>query len=370
MHSLNQEELLRYSRHLPVIGKEGQTKLKNARVLCVGGGGLGCPALQYLAASGIGTLGIMDGDQIELSNLQRQILFTEQDIGRNKALVIGERLRSLNSHVSIEIYQHFLSAANASNIVADYDLVLDASDNYSTRYLLNSVCRSLEKPLISASIYQYEAQLSVFNYNRGPCYQCLYPAPPPANMSPNCSLSGVLGVLPGVAGCLQAMEAIKIILGSEHVLSGTLLSMDLLTMQFKHFDITKHDCTQHPSIEFHEHMNQCQAFLADIPEITASDLAQLLAADSDAIQLLDVREPYERDICHIGGTHMPLSSFSSQLAQRVLLQDKPIVVYCKSGMRSATVCQQLKNAGFQHISNLRGGIISWMETVNHRLTRY
>ena len=325
MHSLEQDEVLRYSRHLPVIGVEGQVKLKNAKVLCIGGGGLGCPALQYLAASGVGTLGVMDADTIELSNLQRQILFREQDIGRNKALVIGEQLAGLNSKTKWTIYQQFLSAENAHNIVADYDVILDASDNYSTRYLLNSVCRTLKKPLVSASIFQFEAQLSVFNHQDGPCYQCLYPAPPPADLSPNCSLSGVLGVLPGVAGCLQAMETIKVLLGYEGILSGTLLSMDLLTMQFKRFSIIKQQCSQHPLIEKLA-VNPCQSAF-NSSEITAQDLAQLMRTDSELIQLLDVRESFERTICHIGGEHLPLTSFSIEAALHALNQEKQIIVY-------------------------------------------
>lgn len=369
MQALEPEELRRYSRHFPVIGIEGQQKLKNAHVLCVGGGGLGCPALQYLTASGIGTLGIMDGDQVELSNLQRQVLFTEQDIGRNKAFVIGERLRLQNSAVAFKIYQSFLSETNAVDIVSPFDVVLDASDNYPTRYLLNAVCRSLGKPLISASIYQYEAQLSVFNFKKGPCYQCLYPEPPPSHLAPNCSLSGVLGVLPGVAGCLQAMEVIKVILDSEGVLSGSLLSMDLLTMQFKHFEIAKQNCSQHPLVNFHASTAHCQS-QPEISEITALELAKLLATHPEKIQLLDVRESFERDICHIGGLHIPLSALTNELAKNVLPKHQQIVVYCKSGGRSANACQHLMNAGFKNIKNLNGGIIDWINTVDNRLMRY
>ena len=208
---LDESELLRYQRHFPVIGVEGQRQLKHAKILCVGAGGLGCPALQYLAAAGIGTLGIMDADQVELSNLQRQVLFYEEDIGRNKAEVIGERLHALNQQVSVHVYAEFLSSATAQERIQPYDLVLDATDNYQARYLLNEVCRRLKKPLVSASIYQFDAQISVFNYKSGPCYQCLYPEPPPSTLTPNCAIGGVLGVLPGVAGTIQATEAIKVI---------------------------------------------------------------------------------------------------------------------------------------------------------------
>jgi len=367
MHTLGQDELLRYSRHLPVIGLKGQEKLKNAKVLCVGSGGLGCPALQYLAASGVGTLGVMDADKVELSNLQRQILFREQDIGSNKAFVISEQLRTLNSHVIWNVYQEFLSEANAHSLASYYDVILDASDNYPTRYLLNQVCRSLGKPLISASIFQFDAQLSVFNYKQGPCYQCLYPAPPPAHLSPNCSSSGVLGVLPGVAGCLQAMEAIKVILETPGILSGTLLSMDLLTMQFKRFDISKQDCTQHPVIN-HGEQKQCYTALG-YSEITSTELVKLIKSGSESIQLVDVREPFERTICHIGGIHLPLSSFSMETAKGSLSQEKKIIVYCKSGMRSANACKQLHDSGF-NVTNLKGGILSWIEEVDTSLMAY
>ena len=214
MHTFNQSELMRYQRHFPVIGLNGQQQLKEAKILCVGAGGLGCPALQYLAAAGVGTLGVMDADTVELSNLQRQILFTPQDLDRNKAEVIGERLQALNHEVNMHIYPEFLSHENATDLIKHYDVVLDASDNYETRYLLNDVCRTLKKPLVSASIYQFDAQLSVFNYKNGPCYQCLYPEPPPSDITPNCATGGVLGVLPGVAGTIQATEAIKIILNN------------------------------------------------------------------------------------------------------------------------------------------------------------
>lgn len=371
MQSLDQLELQRYSRHFSVIGVEGQQRLKNAKVLCVGGGGLGCPALQYLAACGVGTLGIMDEDKIEISNLQRQILFSEHDVGRNKAVVIGERLSALNSALNLAIYQQFLSEVNAQEIIAQYDIVLDASDNYPTRYLLNDICRSLKKPLISASIFQFEAQLSVFNFKEGPCYQCLYPEPPPPNSSPNCSLSGVLGVVPGVAGCLQAMEAIKIIINSEEVLSGSLLSINLLTMQFKQFEIQKQHCAHHPKINYaHNHNTRHCMATQGKQEITAQELAKLLSQNSNPVQLLDVRESFEREICHIGGLHIPLSLFTSELAKQSLQTTQPIIVYCKSGVRSATVCQHLREIGFNEVYNLTGGILNWIRTVDDSLRAY
>ncbi|MCX7114325.1 MAG: ThiF family adenylyltransferase [Gammaproteobacteria bacterium] len=355
---LDQSELHRYDRHFPVIGLEGQRLLKHAKILCVGAGGLGSPALQYLAAAGIGTLGIMDADQIELSNLQRQILFHEQDVGRYKAEVIAERLSALNHHVSVQVYVEFLSMANAQDRIEAYDVVLDATDNYQARYLLNEVCRMLKKPLISASIYQFDAQISVFNYKNGPCYQCLYPEPPPATLTPNCAVGGVLGVLPGVAGTLQANEAIKVILGLGQVLSGTLLSLDLLTLRFNQFEIVKQDCLNHPVVTFDASCaSSCSSQSSGFETIRVAELKQMLARN-EKIQLIDVRESYEREIAHMGGEHIPLGLFEAHIEKldRVI----PIVVYCKSGGRSAKACQMLVDAGFKHLSNLEGGMLEWM----------
>jgi len=362
---LEQAELHRYQRHFPVIGVEGQMKLKQAKVLCVGAGGLGCPALQYLAASGVGQLGIMDADHIELHNLQRQILFNQSDIGRNKAQVIKERLLASNPHITVRVYQEFLTRENASASIQEYDIVLDATDNYQARYLLNEVCRLLKKPLVSASIYQFDAQVSVFNYKNGPCYQCLYPEPPPSSLTPNCALGGVLGVLPGVAGTIQATETIKIILDMGDVLSGKLLCMDLLLMRFNQFDIEKQHCSQHPIVHFTATQPQ---LTNQYQNINASKLSQLLAKDNESIKLIDVRESYERDICHIGGLHIPLGELHEAIQQ--LAKDQAIIVYCKSGGRSAKACDSLIEAGFVKVTNLEGGILSWIETVDNSLIRY
>ena len=366
MLALEQNEILRYQRHFPVIGVDGQQRLKEARVLCIGAGGLGCPALQYLAAAGVGYLGVMDADNIELSNLQRQILFTECDIGRNKAMVIAERLQALNHHISVHSYSEFLSKENAHDRIQDYDLILDATDNYEARYLLNQFCRALKKPLISASIYQFDAQVSVFNYENGPCYQCLYPEPPPATLTPNCAIGGVLGVLPGVVGTIQATEVIKVILKIGTILSGTLLSLDLLSWRFKQFEIVKQNCDQHPLVTFDITSNANES--AEFLTINAMQLSALLKEDEHSVQLIDVRQSYERDICHIGGEHVPLSLFEANIAQ--LSKDKPLVIYCKSGGRSATACRILYQAGFKEVCNLEGGILSWINTVDNRLMRY
>ena len=362
MQAFNQSELLRYERHFPVIGIDGQQRLKQAKVLCVGAGGLGCPALQYLAAAGVGTLGIMDADNIELSNLQRQILFYEQDVGRKKADVVADKLRALNSLITVHSYPEFLKPANAVQCIEKYDIILDATDNYEARYLLNKVCRELNKPLISASIYQFDAQLSVFNYKNGPCYQCLYPEPPPAALTPNCAVGGVLGVLPGVAGTIQATEALKVILELGEILSGTLLSLDLLSMRFNQFEIAKQDCAHHPIVEFSSKNTSM------INSISALQLSNLLANSEHALQLIDVREAYERSICNIGGDHIPLSSIEAQIER--FSKDKMTVIYCKSGGRSAQACQTLMDAGFKQIATLEKGILGWIEVVDPSLIRY
>ena len=364
MINLNSDEMTRYSRQLPIIGIEGQTKIKNARVLCVGAGGLGCPALQYLAAMGGGNIAIMDGDQVELSNLQRQILFTEQDIGQQKALVVSRRLQAMNHHINIAVYTEFFSKEN-QHIIQDYDVILDATDNYEARYLLNSVCRDLKKPLISASIYQFDAQISVFNYLGGPCYQCLYPSPPPKELTPNCSVGGVLGVLPGTAGTLQATEAIKIILGSKDVLSGKLLCFNLLTMRFLQFNIQKQNCSNHPLVDFEsESIKACDMQKS----ISALTLSELLASNASEIQLIDVREPYEREICHIGGELMPISHLKSLLHQ--LNKSKPVVIYCRSGMRSLQALHIFLDSGFENVCHLEGGVLNWQATVDPQMVRY
>ncbi len=365
MDNLNQSDLLRYTRHLPIIGIEGQQNLKRAKILCIGAGGLGCPALQYLAAAGIGTIGIVDGDQIELSNLQRQILFQTNDIGRSKAEVAKERLLALNNTIIVHAYKDYLSPLNAEPLIRDYDLVLDATDNYETRYLVNDVCRNLKIVLVSASIYQFDAQLSVFNYKNGPCYQCLYASPPPPALVPNCAVGGVLGILPGVVGTLQGCEAIKVILDLGETLSGKLLSIDLLTMQFNQFDIEKQDCANHPTTITPRSQNN------DTPKeqsISSTELSALMQLNENSLQLIDVRQPYERDICHIGGLFIPLNELDEHI--HTLSKTKLTVVYCKSGARSAKACQLLQSEGFSDIRQLDGGILSWIDNVNSSLLKY
>jgi sulfur-carrier protein adenylyltransferase/sulfurtransferase len=365
---LDKDEISRYSRHLPVIGLDGQKKLKQARVLCVGAGGLGCPALQYLAASGIGVLGIMDGDKVDISNLHRQILFTEADVGQSKAVTAATRLQAMNQHLVVDVYPEFFQEHHRA-LIERYDIILDATDNYPARYALNTVCRDLKKPLVSASIYQFEAQISVFHWQDGPCYQCLYPSPPKEAI--NCSLAGVLNVLPGVAGTLQATETIKIILGLEGILSGRLLCINLLSMRFTQFEIPKQICNQHPMITF-ENTHACEMPSSSSnveTSISAKDLYRLLkSSEASTLQLIDVRQPYEREICHIGGLLIPLAEFADSLHQ--LDKNKPLILYCRSGVRSQQALDMCLNAGFKQVKHLAGGILDWQSKIDSNLVRY
>lgn len=356
MSALESIEFLRYARQFPLISVEGQNKLKLARVLCVGAGGLGCPALQYLAASGVGCLAIIDGDKIELSNLPRQILFTEDELGWYKSEVIVKKLKALNPLLEVRSYTAFFDQ-RYHHLIEEYDLILDASDNYQTRYLLNQLCRQQQKPLVSASVYQYEAQLSVFNYQNGPCYQCLYPEPPLIETA-NCSQAGVLGVISGVAGVLQAAEALKIILGNGEILSGKLLCLDLLTMRFNQIQITKQDCANHPFVKSTSpyHKNPCSS-----NSVSPLELYQLLLEPTEVLQLIDVRQPYERELFHIGGVGVPLAQLSDSLEQ--FDKEHLTIIYCKAGVRSFQALNMMMAAGFKRVYHLEGGILNWQDAI-------
>ena len=362
-------EIQRYTRHLPLIGQEGQVRLLQACILCVGAGGLGAPVLQYLAAAGVGTLGIVDGDDIEISNLQRQIIYTPEVIGKNKAVEASRYLRKFNPTLKVLVYEKFLDAECAEDIITDFEIVIDCTDNYRTRYLLNDICVKGKKPLISASIYQFQGQCSVFNYQEGPCYRCLYEAPPPHEPPPNCTLGGVLGVLPGILGCIQANEALKIILNKGEILSGRLLTIDIWSMKIKEFTILKNlgclSCIEGKSAN---ELFSSKSDHINIQEIEAQKLHQCLEDKKQTIWLLDVRELYEREICHIGGHHIPLRQLDMHVA--VLPKDKPIVCYCKSGQRSRRAAQLLIDNGFTQIKSLQGGILAWIDSVDHTLTKY
>ena len=362
-------EIQRYIRHLPLIGQEGQARLLKTRILCVGAGGLGVPVLQYLAAAGVGTLGIVDGDDIELSNLQRQVIYTPEAIGKNKAVEAGHYLRRFNPALQAIVYEKFLDVEYVEKIITNFEIIIDCTDNYRTRYLLNDVCVKFKKPLISASIYQFQGQCSVFNYQEGPCYRCLYEVPPSNELIPNCTLGGVLGVLPGILGCIQATEALKITLNKGEILSGRLLTIDTWSMKTKEFTIPKNfECPCCIGGKSTNGLFSSKSDHSDIQEIGVQKLHRWLEDESQRVWLLDVREPYERAICHIGGRHIPLHELDTHLA--VLPKDNPIVCYCKSGQRSRRAARLLIDNGFTQIKSLQGGILAWIDSVDHTLTRY
>lgn len=346
----NSGSSVRYLRHMPVIGLAGQEKLFNSKVLCVGAGGLASGILPYLAASGVGEIGIIDGDKIELSNLQRQVLFQESQIGLSKAVCAGEYIAKLNSFVKLNVFQEFLSYENSLEIIKNYDLVIDATDNFKTRYILNDQTKKLHMPLVSASIYQFEAQISVFNFKNGPCYECLYPNAPAPGSIPNCSQAGVLGVLPGVIGGMQASEAIKILLNKGDILTGKLLYVDLLTNQFHQLELAKsQNCKpQHGKLG---------ALLSSVKSYSVEQVKKILEQEphDHQIVLIDVRELNEREKGHMGGIHNPMSSFDIDLVPK----NKSLIIYCHLGIRSRSVAEYLVQLGYQDVANLEGGITAW-----------
>ncbi|TGE27632.1 HesA/MoeB/ThiF family protein [Hymenobacter metallicola] len=357
---LTPDERQRYQRHLqlPEIGEAGQVKLKAARVLVVGAGGLGCPVLQYLAAAGVGTLGIADGDRVETSNLQRQILFGPADLGRSKAEAAAQAVVRLNPLVTCEIIPRRVDRATVRELVAQYDVVVDGSDNFPTRYLLNDACVSLGKPLVSGAIYKFEGQVSVFNYQGGPTYRCLFPQPPSAAEAPNCAATGVLGVLPGLVGCAQATETLKVLLGLGETLSGRLWLFDALSFQTRTLRFARQP--ERASINLDtadaaDYAELCQPVLASIEP---AELGRLLDSEGPPF-LLDVRELEEYAGGHLpNAAHIPLGSLSQRVAE--LPRHHPIVVYCRSGRRSASAITQLQQEfGFDNLTNLTGGMQGW-----------
>lgn len=325
---LSNNEKKFYSRHLLLdnIGREGQEKLKQAKVLVIGAGGLGCPILQYLTAAGVGTIGIVDGDTVEVSNLQRQILYTIEDVGKLKAKCAANRLNLQNPYVKINVYQEFLTTKNAIEIFSDYDIIVDGSDNFQTRYLCNDAAVITNKPLVFGSIFKFEGQVTVFNYNNGPTYRCLYPVPPNHGSVPSCSDIGVLGVLPGIIGNYQANETLKIILGIGEVLSGKLLTFNALTMSQVMFNFNKNKTLKITALES-DYDVFCGVLKAD-SELTLEQVN----ANLEMYNLLDVREDWEREQYHINGEHIPLNLLPERYGE--INTNRPIVVYCKSGIRS------------------------------------
>jgi sulfur-carrier protein adenylyltransferase/sulfurtransferase len=376
--ALGREELVRYSRHLllPEVGVEGQRRLKAARVLLVGAGGLGSPAALYLAAAGIGTIGLVDFDRVDLTNLHRQILHGTGDVGRSKLASAVDRLREVNPHVTVEPHEVRLTAANALAIIARYDVVVDGTDNFATRYLVNDACVLTGVPNVYGSIFRFDGQASVFCTADGPCYRCLYREPPPAGLVPSCAEGGVLGVLPGLVGTLQATEALKLILGVGEPLVGRLLLIDSLGARFRTVRVARDPACPacgtrelRALVDYDAFCGTGRPAAADaVPEIAPRVLAARLA-DPGPPLLLDVREPYEHAIARIPGARLiPLAVFAA--AVPMLDRDREIVVHCRSGARSARAVRQLLDAGFTRVWNLAGGIQRWTDDVDPALPRY
>ncbi len=374
------EERTRYSRHLimPEVTIAGQRRLKAARVLCIGAGGLGSPASLYLAAAGVGTLGLVDADTVDLSNLQRQILFGTGDVGRSKLAAARERLHATNPHITLRLHEERFVSSNAMEIIQDYDIVIDGSDNFPTRYLSSDACVFARKPNIYGSVFRFDGQASVFApHLGGPCYRCLFPQPPPAGSVPNCAEAGVLGVLPGIVGMLQAIEALKLILGLGDSLLGRLLHFDALKMKFREFHLRRDPecpvCGEHPTItELQDYEQFCagpqRTDRSVVPEITVQEL-QCKRAANEHFMLLDVRETFEDEIATIAGrTLIPLGELPSRLHE--VPHDSEIVIHCHSGIRSAHAAQLLREAGFDRVFNLAGGIDAWSREIDPTVPRY
>lgn len=350
---MNEQELKRYARHIiiPEMGLEGQQKLKQAKVLVIGAGGLGCPVLQYLTAAGIGTIGIIDFDKVDESNLQRQILYNQEDIGKYKAEVAKEKLSRQNPYIQLTAINDQLSSKNALDIISQYDVVVDGSDNFATRYLVNDACVILNKVLVFGSIYKFDGQVSVFNFQNGPTYRCLYPEPPIDGEMANCAEVGVIGVLPGIVGTLQANEVIRIILGIGEILSGKLLTFDALTMQFNTFDIIAN--AENKKIN---KLIDYDFFCGTTKEISAEELKEKIKQKQD-FQLIDVREEKEYQAKNIGGLLIPLATLQANLHK--INKEKEIIVHCASGTRSKKAIVILKENGFLKISNLKNGLLNF-----------
>ena len=371
MTTLNQDEINRYSRHLilPEVGPKGQEQLKASSVLCIGAGGLGCPLLLYLAAAGVGRIGIVDFDVVDESNLQRQVLYGVSSVGKSKAQVAKDRLLDLNPHITVDVHETRLTSDNALELFKKYNVVADGTDNFATRYLVNDACVLAGKPNVYGSIFRFEGMVSVFNYENGPNYRCLYSEPPPPGLVPSCAEGGVLGVLPGVVATLQATEVIKVLLGLGNVSSGKLLVYNALKLSFKELKITKKD--DYEINELIDYDQFCgvpkQQEETMIPEISVERLKEKLDAN-EPLTLIDVREETEYDICNINGQLMPLNQLADHLEG--LDQSKPYVVHCKLGGRSAQAVKQMQAAGFTNVSNLAGGIMAWIDAIDPSLDRY
>jgi sulfur-carrier protein adenylyltransferase/sulfurtransferase len=377
------EELARYNRHIiiPEFGMESQQKLKAAKVLVVGSGGLGSPVLLYLAAAGVGTIGIVDYDVVDDSNLQRQILFGVESVGRPKVEAAKQRLLALNPHLQVQLHNTHLNSQNALEIIKEYDVVADGTDNFPTRYLVNDACVLLRKPNVYASIFQFEGQVSVFNYTHankitGPNYRDLYPTPPPPGLVPSCAEGGVLGVLPGIIGSMQASEVIKVVTGIGETLSGRFFIFDALNFETRTFKISKRkdnpisgdNPTITALIDYEQFCGMRAVEEKPIKEISAKDLYDW-QVKGEKFQLIDVREPHEYDIVNIGGELIPLATVSANADK--INNDQKVIVYCKMGGRSAKAIRELEEKfGFNNLYNLKGGILSYIDQVKPELTKY
>lgn len=377
---LTQDELVRFSRHLTLseFGVEGQQRLKAGRVLCVGAGGLGSPAALYLAAAGVGTIGLVEFDAVDITNLQRQVLYTTDDIGKPKIERASERLRALNPHLNVEAHAVRLSASNALELISSYDVVLDGTDNFTARYLVNDACVIAGRPNAYGSIFRFEGQASVFAAKNGPCYRCLHPEPPPPGLVPNCAEAGVLGVLPGIIGTIQATEAIKLIAGIGEPLIGRFLIYDALRMRFRELTLPKDPdcavCGTHPTIStLREYDGYCETGgSSNRPgsdmDITVKELKERMDR-GDAPRLIDVREPHEHDICSIPGAELiPTAQFVQRLDE--FDKDAEIVVHCKSGGRSGRAVEMMKARGFTNARNLTGGVLAWIDQIDPSQKKY
>ena len=394
---LSNDEISRYSRHLilPEVGMEGQQKLKAAKVLCVGTGGLGAPLALYLAAAGVGTLGLIDFDVVDASNLQRQIIHSTETVGMLKVDSAEKMLKGLNPYMKIVKHNTMLTSANALEIFKDYDVIADGTDNFQTRYLVNDACVLTGKPNAYGSIFRFEGQASVFATKEGPCYRCLYPEPPPPGLVPSCAEGGVLGILPGLVGIIQATEVIKLILGIGEPLVGRLLLVDALGMNFRTLKLRKNPdcpvCGTHPTVtELIDYDQFCgiekpksvgplevarDKAVADapvvdgIPQISVEELKRKLDAKEDVF-VLDVREPHEYPIANLGAPLIPLGEVEKRVGELAAQKDREVVVHCRSGSRSQKAALILKNAGFKNVENLAGGILAWADKIDPTMPKY
>jgi adenylyltransferase/sulfurtransferase len=385
MIELSNDEIRRYSRHLilPEVGLAGQRKIRAARVLCIGAGGLGSPIVLYLAAAGIGRLGIVDFDAVDFSNLQRQILHATADVGRLKTHSARDAVQAINPSVEVILHEAALTRDNALAIIADYDVVVDGTDNFATRYLANDACVLLKKPNVYGSIFRFEGQASVFApHLGGPCYRCLYPEPPPPILVPGCAEGGVLGVLPGIIGCIQATEILKLVLGKGTSLMGRLLLCDALDMHFKEIKVRRDPlcplCGEKPSItgliDYEQFCGAQSRHPSEtgepaVEEVSVHEMRRALAEPALGIRVLDVREAGERDLAHIAGTEWwPLSLLPSRCGE--LPSDQPLYLYCKNGTRSLQAARFLKERGIRSVKSVRGGLNAWSDEVDPSLDRY